>query len=120
MVFRDILKEMVDQLDGALAASLMADDGIQVADYVDPDKDKLGIQNLAIEFAVILKEVGQFASGMMKGEIEEVMVSTREFTVFFFPVHENYFIALLMQRHGNLGKGRYIMRQYRPKIVEQL
>ena len=32
----------------------------------------------------------------------------------------SYFVALLMKRGGNLGKGRFLLKQYRPKILKEL
>lgn len=120
MIFRDFLKEILDQVDGGIAATLMADDGVNVADFVTNDKSQVNLQNVAIEFSQILKQVGSITAGMLDGGIEELVASTKDYSMVFFPVHENYFVALLMQRHGNLGKGRYLLKKYRSKFVEQL
>jgi predicted regulator of Ras-like GTPase activity (Roadblock/LC7/MglB family) len=57
---------------------------------------------------------------VLKGNVEELMLTTKDYSICFFPVHENYFVALLVKKNGNVGKGRYLMKLMRPKIVEQL
>ncbi len=119
MVFQDILKEIVDAVDGCFGAILMASDGIQVADY-QRQSSQLDLQILAVEFCKLLKDAGDVTQRMMQGEISELMLTTKEYSTIFHPLQEGYFVVLLMERLGNLGKGRYLLQASRTKFLKEL
>jgi len=120
VIFRDYLKEIMQNVDGSLAATLMGDDGIPVADLVFNESIQLDIKTLAIEFSKILKDAEQITTSLMDGEVEELLVTSKSYSMLFLPISSSYFVVLLLTKGGSLGKGRYLLKQYRPKILEQL
>ena len=82
MVFRDILQEIVDQSEGAFAATLMGVDGIQVADVVLGDSD-LDVQVVGIEFSRVFQETRNLVTAIVGGSTEELTISTQKYRIIF-------------------------------------
>ena len=60
-MFKDVLRELVEGTDGAIASSLMGFDGITVDSY-SRDRQRLNVETVGSEYSVVLGQIKQAAS----------------------------------------------------------
>jgi len=109
MSLRDTLRNIVESVDGGLAAMIMAYDGIPV-DEVCIEKTEFDMQLLSVEYATVLKEIRHTIQVIKAGDMEEVSITTCQTCVAIRVLNEELFVVLIMKRDGNFGKGRYLLR----------
>lgn len=118
-MFRDVLRDVVENAGGGVAGLLMGYDGIAVEHYVKDD-GPLDVETIGMEYSVILKEIRRAADSLDAGAAREVMVCAEKLTTIVRMLTEEYFIALALAPNGNVGKGRYLLRQSAPKLLAEL
>src|SRR6185369_15557868 len=106
MSLRDSLNTIVKCVDGSLSALIMAYDGIPI-DEVPIEQSKFDTQLLSVEYAIVLKEIKRAVNVIKMGDLEEVLISTTRSCVVVRILNDDLFVALIMSRDGNVGKGRY-------------
>jgi predicted regulator of Ras-like GTPase activity (Roadblock/LC7/MglB family) len=119
MSIRDSLKEVVENVDGALAAMIMAYDGIPIDEITVPQPE-FDLQSLSVEYATVLKEIKRAAELVKAGAMEEVSITTNRTRVAFCVLNEDLFAVLIMTRDGNFGKGRYMLRLKAYDLIREL
>ena len=108
-MFREVLQEVVEKTDGAIAAILMGYDGIPVEQYVDDDA-VLDVETVGMEYSVILKQIKNAAEMLDIGSANEVAIRAERMTTIIRLVTDEYFLAVALRPAGNFGKARYLMR----------
>jgi predicted regulator of Ras-like GTPase activity (Roadblock/LC7/MglB family) len=109
MSLRETLKDIADNVDGALAVMIMAYDGIPV-DEVCVEQTEFDMQLLSVEYATVLKEIRRSVEVIKAGDMEEVSITTDQTCVAIRVLNDELFIVLIMKRDCNFGKGRYLLR----------
>src|SRR5665647_1711311 len=109
MSLRDLLNATVQSVDGALAAAIMGYDGIPI-DEVTVEQSEFDMQLLSVEYATLLKEIKRAVEIIKMGDLEEVTISTTRTCVVVRVLNDDLFAALIMNRDGNIGKGRYLLK----------
>jgi predicted regulator of Ras-like GTPase activity (Roadblock/LC7/MglB family) len=118
-MFKDILQTIVDQTGGAVGAVLMGYDGIAIEQFFRPCAG-IDLQLVAVEYANILKEIRTTVEILNTGAMEEVSIRTGKFTVLIRALNPDYFVALTIERQGNLGKGRYLLLRESGRLHQAL
>lgn len=127
MSFKDTLRQIVDQTEGAIAGLLMGFDGIAVDSYtrdeLSPTRtggDIKDINEIGMEFSVILGSIKRAAEALEAGGAKEVAIQAEHLTTLIRVINDEYFVALTMRPDGNPGKGRFVLRTAAPKIMAEL
>jgi len=104
------IKELVDNIPGALGASLTGTDGIGITFHqsgldLDP--------TLAdAEFATMLSASRRAAESLSLGSISEQTIATEKLTVLIKLVGTDFYLSVVMQQGaGNLGMARLLLRR---------
>jgi len=118
-VFQDILREVVENTDGAVAGVIMGYDGITL-DTFQPEEVLADIETVGMEFSVILSQIRQAAEMLEVGEAREVAVQAENMVTVVRMLNEQYFIAVTLRPGGNAGKARYQLRIRALSLTEQL
>jgi len=116
MSFEAILDEIVKGCGGGIAAALMGNDGISIAEVVS---DREGVRDLLVEdigtagaeFARILAEISKASDALGGGAVQETAVVLARFTLVFRNVDDETFLVVAIAPDGNLGKARYLIRR---------
>jgi predicted regulator of Ras-like GTPase activity (Roadblock/LC7/MglB family) len=119
MSLRDSLKTIVQSVDGALSAIIMAYDGIPI-DEVTVEQSEFDIQLLSVEYTTVLKEIKRAVDVIKMGDLEEVSISTTRTCVVVRVLNDDLFAALIINRDGNIGKGRYLLKLKSFEILREL
>jgi predicted regulator of Ras-like GTPase activity (Roadblock/LC7/MglB family) len=119
MSFKNMLKDIVENVEGGVGAIVMGYDGIPIDDYIK-ENIHLDVQLMAIEYASILKEIKRTIEVLKTGVLEEVSIASEKSYVTVRVVSEDFFLALVLTHDGNFGKGRYLLKRDVAKINEAL
>jgi predicted regulator of Ras-like GTPase activity (Roadblock/LC7/MglB family) len=120
MSFRTHLESVVNQVDGALACSVMGFDGISVDTHQKEDAAELELNGAWVEYANLLSQLRQAAETLKTGEVQEVSVNSERVLTLMRLISPEYFLVLALRADGNYGKGRYVLRVIAPKIRAEL
>src|SRR5690242_613959 len=117
MSLRDTLTGIVKNVEGGLAAIIMAYDGIPIDEFVVPQTE-FDLQLLTVEYATVLKEIKRAVEVIKVGQMEEVSITTGQVRVAMRVLNDELFLVLVMSKDGNFGKGRYLLRIKSPELFE--
>lgn len=120
MSFLTHLESVVNQVDGAIACSVMGFDGIAVETHTKPEAESHELQNTWVEFANILTQAKSAAETLKTGSVQELSINTENLISVLRMVNNEYFLVLALKPTGNYGKGRYVLRITAPKIKAEL
>jgi len=118
-MFNEILKGIVEETGGGVGAILMGYDGIAIDEYFLP-VEGIDLNMVAVEYANVLKDIRNTAEILNTGIMEEVSIKTQRFYIVIHTLTDEYFVALTLDREGNYGKGRYLLRREAPGLREAL
>jgi predicted regulator of Ras-like GTPase activity (Roadblock/LC7/MglB family) len=122
MNFETILRAIVDGCGGGIGAALMGNDGIPIeevtatrAPNASPAGDldhpvEVGIAG--VEFGRILTDIRRASDALGGGSLEETIIRVKGFMLVFQPIDDENFLVLALDRDGNLGKARYLIRRH--------
>ena len=119
MPFKGILKSMVEQVEGGQGAVIMGYDGIPIDEYIN-ENISLDVQMLSVEYATLLKEIRRTIEVLRTGEMDEVSITTGLSRIIVRPVNDEFFVVFVLERDGNFGKGRYLLKRDAPKLASAL
>ncbi|MFH0902103.1 MAG: hypothetical protein V2A73_15845 [Pseudomonadota bacterium] len=118
-MFKEQLKQVVDNVDGGIAGLVMGFDGIAVESYTR-EGHKIDINTVGMELSFILTQVRKAAEILDVGGISEISVKAEKLTVVIRILNREYFVAVALAPEGNYGKGRYLMRVVAPKLQAEM
>jgi predicted regulator of Ras-like GTPase activity (Roadblock/LC7/MglB family) len=119
LVFKNILRDVVENTDGALASILMGFDGITVESY-SGGKASVDMESVGSEYSQVLNQVKQAANMLEMGTAKEVAVQAENMVTVMRLLNDEYFVALAIKPSGNIGKGRFLLRLQSGKLLESL
>jgi predicted regulator of Ras-like GTPase activity (Roadblock/LC7/MglB family) len=120
MSFLAHLESIVNQVDGAIACSVMGSDGISVETHQKEEVGDLELQSAWVEYANILGQIRNGAELLKTGAVTEVSVNTERLVTLMRMLTSEYFLVLALKPEGNYGKGRYVLRVTAPKVTAEL
>jgi len=112
------LQVLLDRIDGALAVSLVAADGIPVA-----TANRNGAFDLEVLAAELLAQVGAISDeqrDLAVGEVEQYSVSTDLFTILIGRLQAGYYLLLVLKRAASYGRARFELRRARLLFEDDL
>jgi predicted regulator of Ras-like GTPase activity (Roadblock/LC7/MglB family) len=120
--FRESIRNLVEKVDGGVAAVLMGFDGISVDSFAKAGHDGAipDIQTLAMEFAHLIAQARRTLQSLNAGALEEFTLRAESLTLVVRVLTQEYFLACAMLPSGNIGKARYLMRMTAPALRADL
>lgn len=120
--FRESIRQLVERLDGGVAAVLMGFDGITVDTYARSGYDGAlpDIQTLAMEFAHLIAQARRTLMSLDAGALEEFTLRAEALTLVVRVLTQEYFLACAVLPNGSVGKARYLMRMTAPALRADL
>lgn len=119
MPLRELLTEMVEQVDGAYAALLMGYDCIAI-DEVHRGNPGFDAQAIIVEYATVIKEISRTVEVVGAGDMEEVTITTQQSRVIIRVLNDELFAAYVLSKEGNTGKARYLLRRNALELIRSL
>jgi predicted regulator of Ras-like GTPase activity (Roadblock/LC7/MglB family) len=117
-MFLEQLSRISNRIDGAVALSLVAKDGIPVESFSsDPDLD---LDVLAAELVAQARSISENHRELDVGEVQQLSVMTDRLTLMVSSVAADYYLLLVLGPEGNYGKARFELRRARLLLEEDL
>jgi predicted regulator of Ras-like GTPase activity (Roadblock/LC7/MglB family) len=118
-MFKEPLRQIVDNVEGGIAGLVMGFDGISVESYTR-EGHRIDINTVGMEFSFILTQVRKAADILDVGRCNEISIKAEKLTIVIRVLSPEYFLALALTPEGNFGKGRYLMRVVAPGLEAEL
>lgn len=119
MSFREHLASVCQNVDGAIACTLMGVDGIEVDSHVEGGAE-IDVKSLLVEYSGVFRAAHEAAQAHLAGGVCEVAISTEKVLAVLRQVTPEYFMLLALTPGGNLGKARFLLRVTAPKLRAEL
>lgn len=117
-MFLDQLSRITNRIEGAVALSLVARDGISIESVSsDPDLD---LDVLAAELVAQSRAISENHRELEAGEVQTLTVSTDRFTLMVSSVATGYYLLLVLGPEGNQGRARFELRRARLLLESDL
>lgn len=117
-MFLDQLSQISNRIDGALALSLVAKDGMPVESVSsDPSLD---LEVLAAELVNQVRSITENHRELEVGEVQHLSVSTDRMTLMVSSVAADYYLLLVLGPDGNYGRARFELRRARLLLEAEL
>lgn len=117
-MFRDHLSRISNSIEGAVALTLVARDGMRV-DSVSSNPD-LDLDVLAAEMIAQARAISENHRELEAGEVQSLSVSTDRFTLLVSSVAADYYLLLVLGPEGNQGRARFELRRARLLLESEL
>ena len=118
MTLRDRLEDIVSRVQGALAASLVAKDGMPVDSVWDGGDLQLEI--VAAEMLAQVQCLADSNDNLGVGPVRLLAVSTSRHTILISAVSADYYLLLVLKPSANYGRARYEMRRAGPQFFDDI
>lgn len=109
-MFTERLNELSSRIEGALALSLVAEDGMPV-ESVSSASSELDLDALAAELMSQVRAITLNHQELAVGDVRHLSVTTDRFTLMISAVSQDYFLMLVLDAAGNAGRARFELRR---------
>jgi predicted regulator of Ras-like GTPase activity (Roadblock/LC7/MglB family) len=117
-MFLDRLNLICKRIEGTLALSLVAKDGISVESVSsDPSID---LEILAAELVAQARAISENHRELEAGDVQHLAVATERMTIMVSSVAADYYLLLVLGPGGNYGRARFELRRARLFLEEDL
>jgi predicted regulator of Ras-like GTPase activity (Roadblock/LC7/MglB family) len=116
-VFKKILATILQQVDGAIAISLIGLDGIAV-ESVNPTG--VALDSMGAELGGFVKSIRVSSSDLDSGDVQQLTVVTDRYAIFLSAVTHDYFVLLVIAATGNYGRARFELARARQPLRAEL
>lgn len=114
MSFAKILKDSVENVEGAFSAMILGIDGMPVETHTT--EKIINLENLSAESSQMMKGINSAAASLGLGEAREFSIISDLCGIIMRRINQEYYLAILIKPGGNVGKGRFVLRSIVPQI----
>ena len=108
-MFTERLQQVTDHLDGVLAISLVAKDGIPVESIIR-DQD-LDLELLAAELMSQVRAVSQDHRELSVGKVRLFSLTTESCILMIGALTDEYYLLVVLEAGSNFGRARFELRR---------
>jgi predicted regulator of Ras-like GTPase activity (Roadblock/LC7/MglB family) len=120
---REILNNAVENIEGAYAAGLIGTDGIPV-EIVEAEADERddieANEQMAIELGGLMGALNRSATKLEGGKIKDFVINAAERTFIASMVDKEYFMVVILNSEGNLGRARFELKHAISKMKREV
>ncbi len=116
-MFRNILQDIQQRVDGTLALSLIGLDGIAVESI---KRDGVPLDVMGAEFGGFVKSIRLSNTELNTGDVLQFSIVTEKYTAFLSAVTPEYFVLLVMNPDGNYGRARFELARAKQQLRNEL
>ncbi|HEY6066035.1 MAG TPA: roadblock/LC7 domain-containing protein [Thermoanaerobaculia bacterium] len=116
--FAEALRRISDRVDGTRAVSLVGADGIPVETW--GSTEGLSMETVAAEMGGLLRAARNAGTASGAGAVREVATVADGAITVLSRVTGEYYLLLLLDREGNLGRGRFELRKAAAALEKEL
>ncbi|MCS7172193.1 MAG: hypothetical protein N0A24_02080 [Armatimonadetes bacterium] len=118
MALREILREMVTNVEGGACAAVIRLDG-EVVDLHSVD-GTLSVGRAGPDLGVLTKLSAYLVRKVNGGPLEYCVISGEKAVLVVSAVEIDYALVIVLRQGGNLGKARLLMKKYLDRVASHL
>lgn len=108
MELDQILTQLVNNTDGAIGAALGGMDGLLIEQF--GNDTKLLLPNVVAEHSNLLRSARTaYEVSLGAGQVDELLISSEKFIGFTKRINSDFFVTLMLEPNGNIGKARLFL-----------
>lgn len=116
-MFRRVLEDIRDHVDGALAVSLIGLDGIAIEAIKN---NSVPLEAMGAELGGFIKSIRVSDTEFNTGDVEQVSLVTDRYVAFLSAVTPEYFVLLVLRPDGNYGRARFELAKAKHLLRDEL
>ena len=116
-MFRQVLEQIRDRVDGTLAVSLIGLDGLAVEAV---HGDSVPLDTMGAEFGSFIKSIRVANAELNTGDVLQFSLVTEKYIAFLSAVTDDYYVLLVMKPDGNFGRARFELSRARHILRDEL
>jgi predicted regulator of Ras-like GTPase activity (Roadblock/LC7/MglB family) len=116
-MFKEVLQDIRDRVEGALAVSLIGLDGIAIDSIKD---DAVALDVMGAEFGGFIKSVRLSNTDLDTGDVLQFALVTEKYITFLSAVTPEYYILLVLRPDGNYGRARFELAKAKHLLRDEL
>ena len=116
-MFREVLRQIAERVDGTLAVSLIGLDGIAVETV---SYDSVPLEAMGAEFGGFVKSVRVTNTELDTGEVLQFSLVTEKYIAFLSAVTSEYYVLLVLRPDGNYGRARFELARAKHLLRDEL
>ena len=115
-MFKQILQDICNKVEGAVAVSLIGLDGIAIESI---NSNGVPLDVLGAEFGGFIKSIRPNAE-LNTGEVLQFALVAEKYITFLSAVTQEYFVLLVMRPDGNYGRARFELARAKHLLRDEL
>jgi len=116
-MFREVLREIAEHVEGTIAVSLISLDGIAVETV---SVDSVPLEAMGAEFGGFIKSVRVTNTELDTGEVLQFSLVTEKYIAFLSAVTSEYYVLLVLRPDGNYGRARFELARAKHLLRDEL
>jgi predicted regulator of Ras-like GTPase activity (Roadblock/LC7/MglB family) len=117
-MFKDLLAQVVKNVDGTLGCVLIGFDGIPI-ESIYPDEEIPQMDAIAVELSNLLAKFRRLQNYDM-GDVDEVSVTIGPINTLAHVVGDEYLLMLALDREADIGRGQNMLRLIAPAFEREI
>ncbi|MFY9227238.1 MAG: roadblock/LC7 domain-containing protein [Blastocatellia bacterium] len=120
MVFSELLKQIVNKVEGAVGVLIMGLDGIAIEQQIENTANSDGqLSIIAAAYATLLRNSMRTSSDVGVGSLQEMTVISGNLTLVIKLINPEYFLLVALGPNGNVGRARFELRKAQLLLEEE-
>ncbi|MBK7996966.1 MAG: roadblock/LC7 domain-containing protein [Blastocatellia bacterium] len=120
MVFSELLKQIVNKVEGAVGVLIMGLDGIAIEQQIENTANYDGqLSIIAAAYATLLRNSMRTSSDVGVGSLQEMTVISGNLTLVIKLINPEYFLLVALGPNGNVGRARFELRKAQLLLEEE-
>lgn len=107
--YQRYMKQVVERVPGALAASIVGVDGISLAGFSPIANFDFGLVDA--ELASVQRAAENASKGMSAGDVDEIVVVCAKATFLMRPAGKEFYITITLKNDQSLGVARLVAKK---------
>lgn len=116
-MFKKVLQDIRDRVEGALAVSLIGLDGIAIESI---RSDGVPLEIMGAEFGGFVKSVRLSNTDLDAGDVLQFALITEKYITFLSAVTPEYYVLLVLSPDGNYGRARFELAKAKHLLRDEL
>jgi predicted regulator of Ras-like GTPase activity (Roadblock/LC7/MglB family) len=115
----EVLQELADSIDDFVAASVVGQDGMSVANLVV--ERGFNEERAAASLSQLVKQAHESSEAMDAGTFEESITTSERYMFITRPIgNDTFFVQIVLKSEGNVGAARMYLQEFEEELLETL
>jgi predicted regulator of Ras-like GTPase activity (Roadblock/LC7/MglB family) len=120
MMFGELLKQIINKVEGAIGVLIMGLDGIAIEqNIIDPEQYDNRLLMIAAAYATLLRNSMRTSSDIGVGQLQEMSVISGNMILVIKLINPEYFLLVALDANGNIGRARFELRKAQLLLEEE-